>query len=115
MGSTTKTKRKEGSIDNKKENETQEVEKDVEESCICGDDNNEDVEEAKNTLKVYEDGDTFFNEDEDVVLATLRRKKKNKGKCHYKKVQKDKGGIKLSTRLIMSDMVLLETCSVSRN
>ncbi|MED6204381.1 hypothetical protein PIB30_008826 [Stylosanthes scabra] len=54
MGSTTKTKRKEENTYNKKEDVIEEVEEDVEESFTGGDDKNEDVEEAKNTLQVSE-------------------------------------------------------------
>ncbi|MED6222694.1 hypothetical protein PIB30_066835 [Stylosanthes scabra] len=63
------------------EDKPEEVEENVEESLIEGDDEIEDVEEAKKTLQVWKKGGIFFKKDEDVVLATLRRKKKNKGKA----------------------------------
>ncbi|MED6119077.1 hypothetical protein PIB30_008590 [Stylosanthes scabra] len=81
--------------DSKKEDETDdEIEDDDEE--------NEDLEEARNTLQVCARGGITFNEDEDVVLAKLRKKKKNKGKCRNKKMQLHRGSMKLSTRLLMS-------------
>ncbi|MED6217236.1 hypothetical protein PIB30_015798 [Stylosanthes scabra] len=67
-------------IDVQKEEEIEEVEDDVEKSFTGGDDENESIEEGKNTLQLCEKCDIIFNEEEDMVLATLRKKKKKSRK-----------------------------------
>ncbi|MED6155727.1 hypothetical protein PIB30_007592 [Stylosanthes scabra] len=101
--STTKSKRKTVCIHNKKEDNTEDFEDDIKESFTRDDEGNEDLEEAKNTLQVCEKGGITFNEDEDVVLAKLRKKKKkNNEKCRVnKKMQIHQGGLKLSKRLLL--------------
>ncbi|MED6145794.1 hypothetical protein PIB30_028554 [Stylosanthes scabra] len=106
--------------DNMKEDNHEAAKEGAEDSFNRGDEDTEDLEETKYTLQeetkytlqVCEKCGIFFNEDEDVVLATLRRKKKNNEKCRCnhskgkrmgnKFVQKHQSGIKLLKRLIMS-------------
>ncbi|MED6136277.1 hypothetical protein PIB30_054611 [Stylosanthes scabra] len=87
-------------IDSKENDETDDIEYDAEESFTCDDEEDEDIEEAKNTLQVCEKTRITFNEDEDAVLAKMTKKKKNNGKCRYKKLQLQ-GGLKLSKILLM--------------
>ncbi|MED6219894.1 hypothetical protein PIB30_040015, partial [Stylosanthes scabra] len=77
------------------------------ESLNSGDNDIEDLEEDRRTLNLCQKGGLSFEEDEDVVLATLRKKKRNKGKDFYNNSKGNKMGnksypfgLKLSKRLI---------------
>ncbi|MED6112020.1 hypothetical protein PIB30_057817, partial [Stylosanthes scabra] len=87
-------------IDNEENEETDEIEEDAEESFTCDDENDDRIEEDNMTLQVWEDAGFIINEDEDVVLEKMTKKKKNKGKRRLKKTQ-IQDGLKLSKRLLM--------------
>ncbi|MED6201438.1 hypothetical protein PIB30_094976 [Stylosanthes scabra] len=77
------------------------------ESLTSGDNDIEELEEDRRTLNLGQKGGLTFEEDEDVVLATLRKKKRNKGKDFYNNSKGNKMGnksypigLKLSKRLI---------------
>ncbi|MED6144579.1 hypothetical protein PIB30_016851 [Stylosanthes scabra] len=78
------SEREEDSIDD----DNEEVEDGMHKPSTGDNDENTDVEEDKNTLQICKKFGITFNYSEDVVLATLRRKKKIKEKCGYKNVQK---------------------------
>ncbi|MED6156572.1 hypothetical protein PIB30_015671 [Stylosanthes scabra] len=86
--------------DNEEKEETDDIEEDAEESFNCDDEVDENIEEAKITSQVCEDTGIFINEDEDVILEKMTKKKKNNAKHRLKKMQLQ-GGLKLSKRLLM--------------
>ncbi|MED6210253.1 hypothetical protein PIB30_062472 [Stylosanthes scabra] len=65
----------------------------------------EDIEEDKQTLQLYQIGGMGFDEDEKVVLATLKKKRTNKDKDQHNKSKGNRltakiVGLKFSKRLI---------------